>query len=78
MGAVIVFSAMICVILFQIEVVILLFSLTKDIKYNVYQINKKAKSESNRSQFVKQFIELIQLNSSAKQLSLYFLCGNSF
>lgn len=48
---------------------VLSISMTKDIKDDLILINKIAKSRKKRPQALKQFTELIQYHSNAKQLS---------
>lgn len=54
-------------LIFQIETFLMVISMTKDIKYSLHSINKKAKA--NRTGIVKKFTDIIQFHSNAKQLS---------
>lgn len=67
--------AVVCIIYFQVGSVIVLNLLTKDIKYNVDDVNEKAKVAENQLELVKQCNELIQFHSNSIQLSYnYYKC----
>lgn len=57
--------------IFQIEINLMAISMTKDIKYSLCSINKKAKAKAkaNRIDIMEPFTETVQFHSNAKQLS---------
>lgn len=60
----IILYAFLCMLILQVEALLMTISMAKDIKYSLYAINKKSKA--NRANIVEPFTEVVQFHSNAK------------
>ena len=61
--------AILATIIYQMTSVLMLISMTEDIKCDLHSIDDKAKSKKHQLEVVKQFTELLPFHSNAKKLS---------
>lgn len=60
-----------CLLSFAFGTCLTLISLAKDIKYEMHSLNENASAKDGQLKIVKQFSELIDIHSDAKQFRRY-------